>query len=101
MKSHDLNFHGKTYKISTLTLGILLTAMLAVYTVSCLGMLSVSEWLIPVWFILSFDFTKTLEDGTVKEYKVIKNDFIRSAISGAFISFGICMFVLNKVFLYV
>lgn len=92
MKKHNMNFFGKNYKVSTTFLVILSMIMFAFYTVSCLGMYSVSWWIIPVWFILSFELIVTKEDGTVKDYSVIKNDFTRSFISGAFLCFGMFMF---------
>lgn len=92
MKKHNMNFFGKNYEVSTTFLVILLMLMFAFYTVSCLGMYSVSWWIIPVWFILSFEFPITKEDGTVKDYSVIKNNFTRSFISGAFLSLGMFMF---------
>ncbi len=92
MKKHNISFFGKNYEISTFTLVMLMVTMFVTFAISCVGMAIVSGWLVVVWFIVSFEFSKTYEDGTVKDYAIIKNKFARYFIDYVFLCFGMFMF---------
>lgn len=93
MKLSDIKFFGKSYAgVSNATILVLLLIAVAIYAISLVGMFTFNGWLIPVWFILTCEFSRTYEDDSVKDYTLIKNKFIKSTVDMLFLSSGVCMF---------